>query len=70
MYQGCVNSASKSNGLKNASGKYFLQLRPYYKEVLDAFHPFIIDTSAQLKKVDSGMATLSLDLEGVQVHIS
>ncbi|KAK1610510.1 hypothetical protein QYE76_034183 [Lolium multiflorum] len=41
----------------------------YKKEVLDAFHPFVVDTRAQLKSVDSGMAALSSDLQGVKVQI-
>lgn len=41
----------------------------YKKEVLDAFHPFVVDTRAQLKSVDSGMAALSSDIQGVKVQI-
>ncbi|KAK1617590.1 hypothetical protein QYE76_023107 [Lolium multiflorum] len=41
----------------------------YKKEVYDAFHPFVVDTRAQLKSVDSGMAALSSDLQGVKVQI-
>ncbi|KAK1679066.1 hypothetical protein QYE76_039914 [Lolium multiflorum] len=40
----------------------------YKKEVLDAFHPFVVDTRAQLKSVDSGMASLSSDLQGVKAQ--